>query len=163
MATRGVLRGPTPSRPPGVAHLRAPGQARRSGGGESGEESRGRGPEAAGSGLEREREGGGLGSASVLPPATRASIHQLVSASFLPSAPPGPATAQLSLQPTAVVKRRRSPAPAPSLSQSPRFPEAPQDPAERGGQAGACAEGRVGCSGPSPGRGGDPPSGPASS
>ncbi|XP_043304679.1 serine/arginine repetitive matrix protein 2-like [Cervus canadensis] len=92
------------------------------------------------------------------------SARQSISPSVRPSSRlplPKPATARLSLSHTAVVKRRRSQAPAPSHSQSARFPEAPQDPAERGGQAGACAEGRVGWAGPNPGRGGDRPGGPA--
>lgn len=72
--------------------------------------------------------------ASVLSPAARASIHQTVSPSFPASAPPeGPLR---SAWRTAVVKRRWSRAPAPSRSQSPRFSEAPQDPAE--GRPGRC-------------------------
>lgn len=41
---------------------------------------------------------------------------------------------------------------SPELSQSLRFSEAPQDPAERGGHAGACAERKVGWAGPRPAR-----------
>lgn len=126
-----------------------PGRARRNHGGESGWEARGRGPEKAGSGLEREREGGGL--ARVGPASCPgASVHQPVSPSFLASAPPE--AGYRSAQPLAHCGCQAAPEPhrGPGAGQSARFPEAPQDPAERGGQAGACAEGsRLG--GPHPG------------
>lgn len=152
MATRGVQRGPTP--PPEVAHLRAPGRARRNRGGESGAEAGGRGPQAVGSGLERECEGGGLGSTSVLPSAARASIHQLVSLSFLPSPPPGPATvrsashtlrlssgAAAEHQPRAAANRRASP----RRLRTPPSGAARQVPASKGESAGrAAARGTVG-------------------
>lgn len=107
----------------------------------------------------RERKGGGLGLASVLPPPrVRASVRQSVLPPGGPSQRGGP---QPSLPQTAVVKRCRArPDPA---SQSPRFPEAPQDPAARGGQAGACAERRLRAGPSEPGGRGEDPPGPTGS
>lgn len=111
----------------------------------------------AGNGVWGRRSGLDVGPASSRPrvnPSARQSVFPPVSSSRT-------GDRQLSLSHTAVVKRRCSRAPARSRSQSPRFPEEPQDPAERGGQAGACVEGRVGWAGASPGHGGDWSGGPA--
>ena len=144
-------RNPTPPPPPGVAHLRAPGRARRNHGGESGWEARGPGPEKAGSGLEREREGGGLGSASVLPPAPSASIHQPVSPSFLASAPPE--AGYRSAKPLAHCGCQAAPEPSTSPEPQPigALPRGASGP-RRAGRPGRCLrrrESRLG--GPQPG------------
>ncbi|XP_070217951.1 bcl-2-binding component 3, isoforms 3/4-like [Bos mutus] len=142
---------PRPQSPPRVAHLRAPGRARRNHGGESGWEARGPGPEKAGSGLEREREGGGLGSASVLPPAPSASIHQPVSPSFLASAPPE--AGYRSAKPLAHCGCQAAPEPSTSPEPQPigALPRGASGP-RRAGRPGRCLrrrESRLG--GPQPG------------
>lgn len=97
-------------------------------------------PVPGGAGARGRRSGLGVG-----PPAARASVHQFVNPSFLPYAPPGSAAAQPSLLQTAVVKRCRSRAPAPSPANrraSPRRLRTPpsgaarQVPARKGEQAG---------------------------
>lgn len=154
MATRGVQRGPTPPPPSEVAHLRAPGRARRNRGGESGAEAGDGAPKRRALGWKGSVRGGGLGSTSVLPPAARASIHQLVSLSFLPSPPPGPATvssashtlrlssgAAAEHQPRAAANRRASP----RRLRTPPSGAARQVPASKGESAGrAPARGTVG-------------------
>lgn len=87
----------------------------------------------AGAGKRGRRSGLGVGPPSGRPHVTP-SVRQPV---LLVSAAPCPPTARLSLWRTAVVKHHQSRAPATGRSQSLRFPEAPQDPAARGGQAGA--------------------------
>lgn len=142
-------RGPTPPPPPGVTHLRTSPEKRRR------KQQGGRRP---GSRSDRFRvgrvlEGGDLGLASVLRPPVRQSISSSVRPSSrvpLPGRRPlSPASCRLQLSSGAGAELQPKP------SQSPRFPEAPQDPAERGGQAGACAERRTGWAGPGLARWGD--------
>lgn len=146
MATRGVRRGPTPPPPPGATHLRASPEKRR--------RRKRQGGRRPGLRSGRLRAGWG-GSARAVVWAwrrfPRASVHQPVSQSFprlpLPGRRPlSLASCRLRLSSGA----RASSSPEPS--QSPRFSEAPQDPAERGGHAGACAERKVGWAGPRPAR-----------
>lgn len=100
MATRGVRRGPTPPPPPGATHLRASPEKRR--------RRKRQGGRRPGLRSGRLRAGWG-GSARAVVWAwrrfPRASVHQPVSQSFLPPAPPRSAAAQPSLLQTAVVKR----------------------------------------------------------
>lgn len=97
MATRGVQRGPTPPPPSEVAHLRAPGRARRNRGGESGAE--------AGDGAPKRRALGWKGSVraavwarrrSCLQPPARQSISSSVClSSCLPLPNPRPSAQPL--------------------------------------------------------------------
>lgn len=149
MATRGVLRGPTPPPPPGVTHLRASlekRQRKRQGGRRPGSrDSRFR--------VRREREGSGLGLAqSSGLPRVSPSVRQPVLPPVCPSRVGG-RSAQLLAD--CSCQAAPEPSSSPKPSQSPRFPEAPQDPAGRGGQAGACAEKRTGWAGPGLARRGD--------
>lgn len=142
-------RGPTPPPPPGVTHLRASlekRQRKRQGGRRPGSRN-GRFR------VRREREGSGLGLAeSSGRPRVSPSVRQSVLPPVCPSRVRG-----RSAQPLADCSCQEVPEPSssPKPSQSPRFPEAPQDPAERGDQAGACAEKRTGWAGPGLARWGD--------
>lgn len=92
------------------------------------------------------------------PPTARASVHQFVSPSIRQSLLPRVCPSQVggrSAQPLADCSCQAVLEPSSKPSQSPRFPEAPQDPTKQGGQGGACAERRAGWAGPGPARWGD--------
>lgn len=142
--------GPTPPPPPGVTHLRTSPEKRL---GESGREAGGRGPEVAGSGR------GGSARAAVCVwrrSSGRPRVNPSARQSVLPPVSPSRVGGR-SAQPLADCSCQAAPEPSscPTSSQSSGFPEAPEDPAERGGQASACAEGRPGRAGPGLARWGD--------
>lgn len=103
MATRGVRRGPTPPPPPGVTHLRASPEKRR-----RRKRQGGRRPGLRSGRLRAGRRGSARAAVWAWRRSPRASVHQPVSQSFLPPAPPRSAAAQPSLLQTAVVKRSPS-------------------------------------------------------
>lgn len=138
MATRGVLCGRT--RLPESLTCRRAGRS-------CGRESSGRpaaGPRSAGSGW------GGNARAAVWirrrSSLRRASVHQIFSPPFVPSAPPRSAAAQPCLLQTAVVKRCRARF-QPRAQPIAALPRGASGPRQWGGQAGACADRRVGWAG----------------